>query len=327
MRLFIFILTLSLHFTAFAQSDSAMRVVYVRADKNGSQNFRRESEIVHPALKKIFHQFSTDQKTNSSIDASQLEVIRHHGYTSVMHKGYMIPAWVSHRIKSSELLHPGKFQRDDNYPKDSLFPSLKSDAYKSTGYDHGHLAPARDFKHNEEQYTGSNTMTNMTPQHGCFNQKGWCMLESLCREWAITDSNAVVYIISGPVLNSQFSHPLFIDSLCINQEQKIYIPHWYFKAVCIYDRHNKQATSIGFLVPNELVENEEIRQLELSIDELEHITGLDFFSALQDKMEASSEALIPELNFGIQSECGSKPCEKVYGKRVRPEGRKSKKCD
>ena len=83
---------------------------------------------------------------------------------------------------------PGAYSRDPEYS------TIKRNAYASSGYDHGHMAPARVFKWDSLAWLESFYMTNMAPQHGCFNQKGWCHLISHCRQWAKNDSNNTIYI-------------------------------------------------------------------------------------------------------------------------------------
>lgn len=307
-----------------AQSKTEMLKVYIK-EEAPTAVIPRDSihPTLEPILKKLLHPLHDHEVLNNS----DLSIVKHPGYTSVMHDKFRIPAWVAHSINGPQLKAPGKYKREDNYPKDSLYPALKSDLYSSSGYDHGHLAPARDFKHDKAQYAESNNMTNMSPQYACFNQKGWCYLESLCREWAMEDSSSEMYIVSGPILNPNITADLFIDTLCIKEDLKVYVPHYFFKAICIYNKENHELKTIGFLVPNEDVDNAEIPLLKCSIDELEAISGLNFFSALPDKLENAAESVIPSMDFSYKSECGTKSCLTVYGKRIRPEKRIKLKCD
>lgn len=289
----------------------------------------QNKDSIHPALSPFLNWYTKNRLKpgNEIYQANHLLTVNHQGYTSVIETSYNIPAWVEHSINSNDLLHPGKFQREDNYAKDSLYPTLKSDLYQGSGYDHGHLAAARDFKHDENQYAESNNMTNMSPQHACFNQKGWCMLESLCREWAQEDSNSVTYIVSGPLLNSAVLTNLFIDTLCISPKLQVYVPSFFFKAICIYNKKLGTAMALGFIVPNSDVDNEEIQFMKVRIDELEIISGLNFFSTLPDKLESKYESILPQMNYNHRSECGSKPCDKVYNKRIKPADRIKLKCE
>ncbi len=317
---------------AFTQGIAVMKTVKTGADASDKKHHQISQQVIDTlstSLKPLLnwynkHLLVTEENVYKEGD---LVTITHTGYTSAMDTRYNLPAWTAHYINRYQLQHPGKFQREDNYPKDSLYPLLKSDLYGSSGYDHGHLAPARDFKHDKLQYAESNNMTNMSPQYGCFNQKGWCMLESLCREWAQEDSTTVTYIVSGPVLNQHAVPNLFIDTLCIKNGLEVYVPAYFFKVVCIYNKKAGIANSIGFIVPNTDVNNEEVIQMQLTIDQVEFITGLNFFSALPDKIESETESILPVLNFNYKSECGSKPCSSVYNKRVRPETRIKLRCN
>jgi len=262
--------------------------------------------------------------------AGEVSFVHHQGYWSLMHNGYHIPVYVSHAIDAEKIEHPVTgLDRADGYPKDAQYPVLKKSAYASSGYDHGHLAPARDFKHDSLQYIESNNMTNMTPQHGCFNQKGWCYLESACRYWCTNSPGQTYYIASGPVLRSNGSESVFIDSLCVTKTLKVYVPRYFFKAILAYSETEGIGKAVGFIVPNTSVENNEIPAMYLSIDELERATGLNFFSYLPDNEEKAIEFKASKFDFSdIVSECPEKTCDKVYpADRVRPETRVKLRCE
>ncbi len=114
---------------------------------------------------------------NFAADQENTLIIQNFAYNSCIDTKLNVPLWVSHAI-SKELIEKGKITRDrpGDYTRDPQFPIIKLNGYSSSGYDHGHMAPARDFKWNSGAWCESFYMTNMAPQHGCFNQKGWCHL-------------------------------------------------------------------------------------------------------------------------------------------------------
>lgn len=271
--------------------------------------------------------------SDQTFKQDEIVAIHHSGYLSQMHKVYNIPVWVSHTIshkmlKQADSLHLTRSKNaPSGYPKDPGYTVLKSNLYNSTGYDHGHLAPAADFGYNQTYYNECFYMTNMAPQHGCMNQKGWCYLESQCRTWARENPGSIMYIVSGPVLKSHKQQPVFSDTLCIKKNLKVYVPSSFFKAVCIYDEKNNTAQSVGFIVPNSDVSNDEVKTMHMSIDELELATGLDLFSDLSDELEAETEANLAALKYNAASDCGNgKACTSVYSRRTTPGKRTKCRC-
>jgi DNA/RNA endonuclease G (NUC1) len=266
--------------------------------------------------------------TREPLRLEDITLVKHHAYVSAMHNIYHIPAWVAHTITAHKIMHSDSTAKREglSYKKDTAYPILKSNLYEGSGYDHGHLAPARDFKDNAQDYRESFYMTNMTPQHGCLNQKGWCFLESLCRTWACQDTSAIAYVITGPLLVKVNNLSPFIDSLCVGRQPKVYVPRYFFKAICLYNPITHKADCIAFLMPNQDTDDPHLYTHQLSIDDLEYITGMDFFAALPDILETNTEAHIGNFNFEYPSDCSNKPCTAVYNRRKLPEQREKCRC-
>lgn len=242
-------------------------------------------------------------------------VITRDGFTSCMSYSYMLPKWVAHEL-SAELLQGTAKRSGSGYPKDNLFPDLKSSAYTNSGYDHGHLAPAADFKRSQLLITESNLMTNMTPQHGCMNQKAWCVLESNVRHWARQSPESRFYVISGPILNE------FIDSLCIDNTTKVYVPNQFFKVV-IEQTSSGQVNSAAFIVPNTDVTFPDLESGRVSVDVLESITGMDVMPKLSKRQASQIESKAFDFKLQDLTECigRNKSCDAIYSSRTKPEDR------
>ena len=241
-----------------------------------------------------------------------------------MDKTVNMPIWTSHYI-DSELLDTVVWKkRPSGYARDPEFKTVKSNAYRSSGYDHGHLAPAADFKYSKYAYIDSHMMTNMSTQHGCFNQRGWCQLEGTvrrCNKREAKYKGAECYIVSGFVKGE------YIDSLCINTTTTVYVPKSFYKVILV-KLPNGKYSSIGFIMPNESMDNQDIEKYKISVDEVEAKTGLDFFSFVDDKEEKKVEKIIGNFPFYTDdTACPSKTCAGVYSSRVKPEERTKLICD
>ena len=93
-----------------------------------------------------------------------------------------------------------------------------------------------------------------------------------------------VYIVCGPIYDS--SNPKRIG------QHKVAVPDRFFKVVLIYNRKNPVA--MGFLFENK-AGHHKLEKYMVSVDSIETITGLDFFSQLPDNIEKQVEANIPTL--------------------------------
>ncbi|REE05823.1 DNA/RNA non-specific endonuclease [Marinoscillum furvescens] len=170
----------------------------------------------------------------------------------------------------------GDTERSDNFREDPLVSSQSAtlDDYKASGYDRGHLAPAGDMDFNTTAMRESFYMSNMSPQKPGFNRGIWKSLEALTRTWAINANSPNDVIITGPILTES----------CGQIGQNVTVPCAYYK---IYvDLSRKKA--IGFVLPNES-SSLPLESFVHSIDEIEVMTGIDFFHLLDDTLEADFE--------------------------------------
>ena len=174
-----------------------------------------------------------------------------------------------------------KTGRTDDFKEDPnivSFSALPSD-YSRSGYDRGHLAPAEDMKFSEETMRDSFYMSNMTPQRPEFNRGVWKKLEKQVRRFAYKAGS--VFVITGPVLKRNLKK--------IGRANKVSVPQQFYKIV--YDETPPQKM-IAYVLPNN-GSNLPLESFATTVDEVERITGLDFFSELpievQSKLESESE--------------------------------------
>lgn len=285
--------------------------------------FSQPEATYTPVRHFVFPKAITDNGTNEqpafAIVPEQICYIFNFAYTSCIDKTLNLPIWVSHHINKSALAKNYN-KRPSGYPEDSQYKTLKRSAYEGSGYDHGHLAPAADFVWNREAYLQSFYMTNMSPQNACFNQKGWCHLEGTIREWALESPFADFYIVSGAVINE------FIDTLCLKDNIQVFVPRYYYKVIMITSK-DKAPFSIGYIMPNEDIDNFTIGNYSVTVDSVENLTGLDFFSFLPVVEQEAAESVIPEVKYYFTNiSCSNKKCEKIYSGKTKPETRKKHRC-
>lgn len=250
-------------------------------------------------------------------------LVFHEGYISSMNSNHNVPNWVYHHISHEQVVEGDeqKRKRPGSYYRDPDYENLKSNALRSTGYDHGHLAPAGDFKIDSSMYAESFYMTNMSPQNGCMNQKGWCLLESNVREWARNRISSDFYIISGSIFAN------IIDTLCLPSVE-IHVPAQYFKVI-METKHDKLIGAAAYIIDNGDVNGTSISSLSTTIDEVEKATGINFFPNLSTGQEVFIEGRNHNYSIENLSECGKRntDCDIVYKGRVTPDNRLKYNCE
>lgn len=142
------------------------------------------------------------------------------------------------------------------------------------GFDRGHLAPSADFRWSATALSESYFYSNMTPQRPDFNQKSWAELEGLLRT-IVDQEKKPLYVITGPVLH---------DSLPVVERSvnHLRIPALHYKIIA--DLSGNTPRGMAFVMPNKKCEGR-LSSYVVSIDSVERLTGLDFFSDLDDALE------------------------------------------
>ena len=209
-------------------------------------------------------------------------ILKRLAYTVSYNDKMKNPNWVAWELTREET--KGTQERSDKFVPDPNLPEprAKSSDYTRTGYDRGHMAPAADMKWSLKAMEESFYMSNICPQHKNLNRGDWNDLEDACRAWA--KKYGTVYIACGPIYDRRT--PKFIG---IN---KIAVPDRFFKVVLIYNR--KDPMALGFIFPN-LAHSQDLDKYQVTVDDIEHITGYDFFSKLPDHVENYIEAEIRAL--------------------------------
>ncbi len=165
------------------------------------------------------------------------------------------------------------FREDPKVPKGSA--ALKD--YRGSGYDRGHLCAAGDMTFSRTAMSESFYMSNMSPQSKSFNRGVWKELEQQVRDWA--RANKHIYVITGPVLRKRENKKIGVN--------RVTVPHAYYKV--ILDLTEPDQKGIAFMIPNEK-QTQRLEMFEMSIDQLEKITNIDFFPALPDALEHELES-------------------------------------
>ena len=205
--------------------------------------------------------------------------LENRGFTVGYSDSMKNPLWVSYRIfdvpvfKSEK--RPSRFRADTRTRAE-----VGHDDYTRSGYDRGHMAPnyAIATRYGRDAQLETFLMSNVIPQTPSVNRRMWRDLEKTVAErYGCYFSE--VWVITGPV----FEEP--VEKL----DSGVPIPSHYYKIIA--DERGGELRVLAFIVEKNCPPYTRIRKRLVSVDQIEALTGLDFFPDLttdaQDRIEAS----------------------------------------
>lgn len=206
------------------------------------------------------------------------QILTREGYTVSYNKETRNANWVAwHLTKAHTYGSNQRSQEKFTEDTDVQTPRATDQDYYNSRYDRGHLCPAGDNKWSATAMRESFLLTNICPQNHGLNKYEWNDLEMKCREWA--RQYGAVDIVCGPVYDTPRS-PKTIG------RNRVWVPERLFKVVLC---RKGTPRAIGFIYRNE-GKKQPMAEAVCTVDEVEKITGIDFFPALDDKVENRIEA-------------------------------------
>jgi len=206
------------------------------------------------------------------------QILRKQTFTVSYNKSTLCPNWVAWKLTKAhtygKLPRPEQaFHEDPDVPQ----PRAQFYDYKSKQYGRGHMCPAGDNKWDQDAIYETFVMSNICPQDRDLNEGVWDQIEITCRQWARRYGE--LYIVCGPIFKSK--NPKTIGT------HKVAVPDAFFKVVL---RLKPTAQAIGFLCDNQPLTGS-MNDYIVSVDEVEKVTGINFFARLdqqtQDEVEAN----------------------------------------
>ncbi len=204
------------------------------------------------------------------------QVVHHQWYSLSYSEPHEQAEWVAYELKKEHLSNTN-FER----PYFEIDKAVKSGAaswrnYKNSGYDRGHLCAAADRRFSKMAHDETFLTSNISPQIHEFNSGIWNSLEQKTRYWASKYDG--VYVVTGGVLE---------NSLKTIGSENVAVPNKFYKIVLDYN--NGEPKVLAFLMPHEN-SNKPLYSFVVSVDLVEELTGIDFFSELDDALETRIEA-------------------------------------
>lgn len=211
------------------------------------------------------------------------QILKRTGYVASYNKTTLLPNWVAWHLTAERTEGSAKrsgvdFAEDTEVPE----PRATDWDYYNSGYDRGHMCPAADNKWSKKAMEESFLFTNMCPQNGNLNRGDWNEMEMACRKWAKKYGD--LYIVCGPILYKGKHKTI--------GKNKVVVPEAFFKVVL---RTGDDPQAIGFIYKNTSGNRPKDSYVN-TVDEVERITGIDFFPSLPDDVEKKVEA---ECDLGL----------------------------
>lgn len=150
--------------------------------------------------------------------------------------------------------------------------------FRGSGYDRGHLVASADRLYSIPANEQTFYYSNMSPQVHSFNGGIWASLENKVQAWgALSAIRDTLYVAKGGTIA-----PLQVMGTI--GDNKIVIPTYYFMALLA--KKGSTYKSIAFWFEHRAhPQPYSLQDYALSVEELEKLTGIDFFHNLPDDIE------------------------------------------
>jgi endonuclease G len=200
---------------------------------------------------------------------------------------HKIPSWVGYALTPQEArkkttARQGSFRPDPSLPKGSR---AENSDYSGKGFDKGHMAPANDFTRSVAAMRSTFILTNAVPQRPGVNRGKWAQLEGAVHD--LTAAQGATWIFTGPV----FAGNSPLKSI---GPDKVAVPTHTFKVVLLV-RENGDKEMFAFVLPNIEKPSGTITDYTFSVNQVEKLTGLNFFNAIPSAEQSKLERAINHL--------------------------------
>lgn len=204
--------------------------------------------------------------------------------------------WTAYQM-DSKTLEKNTSRSDTQYPFDPQLPAnmyFSEDLYWDSEFDHGHMCPSADRLYSSDANYQTFFLTNMQPQYKAFNGSlkdsnknnwsPWYQLEAQIRSWANVQSTETLFVVKGGTIE---------DGQVLDRKVKgeMLVPKYFF--VALLDKNKSGYKAIGFWMEhkNNYESKVSLSSCAVNIDQLQQLTGIDFFCNLPDNTEKQVEQL------------------------------------
>ena len=217
-------------------------------------------------------------------------IVQHGAYVSSYNTETLIPDWVAYELTAEET--GGDRSREGIEFR--MDPDLKGctqamrEDYSGSGWTKGHLMPAADAAFSNSTMAETFYFTNICPQDETLNAGDWQYLEKRVRQWA--NRYGSVWVVTGPIVGENRYGTI--------GDRDVVVPDSFYKALLIRKK-NGSYSAIAFVMDND-DERYYLRDCYMNVNDLESLTGIDFFPGLDDVVEEKVEGTVRLSDWGIR---------------------------
>lgn len=207
------------------------------------------------------------------------QILKRRGYTTSYNEKTKTPNWVAWHLTKAHTYGDHQRKNEVFFEDESIEREKRAtdNDYYNSRYDRGHMCPAGDNKWDAQVMRESFLFTNICPQNHGLNKYEWNDLEIQCRDWA--REYGAIDIVCGPLFTTTGEQKTI-------GRNRVWVPESFFKVILCRQGKPK---AIGFIYRNEGKKQTREEALR-SVDEIEALTGIDFFPSLDDDTESRIEA-------------------------------------
>jgi endonuclease G, mitochondrial len=210
------------------------------------------------------------------------------------------PNWVSWRLRNSDI---GKAARAAFEP-DPLLPKgvakVTSHVYDKSGFDRGHMCPAKDRSASAEDCAATFYLTNVVPQSPNCNQKGWERLESYCRDLA--KKGHELQIACGPYGTGGTGKDGHRDTIGKGHVE-VTVPAKVWKVIMVLPEEgappHKNTRVIAVVMPNDQTVDHDWTPYRTSVQAVEKMTGYTFFRSVPAPVAAALRRHVDDVEVHV----------------------------
>jgi endonuclease G len=207
------------------------------------------------------------------------------------------PNWVSWHLDSTWL---GSTPRQDDFRNDTTLPAgwyqVQATDYSGSGFDRGHHCPSADRTNSVATNSATFLMSNMMPQAPDNNQGPWANLETYCRT-LVSSGNELYIVAGGSGSGGTGSNGGTTTTVASGH---VAVPSQTWKVIIVLpsgtndvSRVTTSTRTIAVIMPNaQGIRADDWKSYRVSVDQVEALTGYDFFSSVSPSIQSVIEARV-----------------------------------
>ena len=217
-------------------------------------------------------------------------IVQHGAFVTSYNTETLIPDWVAYELTAEETggtnTREGiEFRMDPDLR--GCTQAMRED-YSGSGWTKGHLIPAADAAFSDKTMAETFYFTNICPQDETLNAGDWQYLEKKVRQWA--NRYGSVWVVTGPIVGENRYGTI--------GDRDVVVPDSFYKALLIRKK-NGSYSAIAFVMDND-DDRYYLKDCQMNINDLEALTGFDFFPGLDDTIEEKVESTVRLSDWGIK---------------------------